>query len=57
MSEIARAMFLSRRTVQTYIPHILAELDAKSAIKNHVRRKASSDDHCSLPGPGDALEG
>jgi DNA-binding CsgD family transcriptional regulator len=28
--EIARGMFLSRRTVQTYISHILAKLDVKS---------------------------
>jgi DNA-binding CsgD family transcriptional regulator len=28
-SDIARGMFLSRRTVQTYISHILAKLGAK----------------------------
>jgi DNA-binding CsgD family transcriptional regulator len=32
-SEIARGMFLSRRTVQTYISHILAKLDAKSRVE------------------------
>ncbi len=31
-SEIARGMFLSRRTVQTYISHILAKLGAKSRV-------------------------
>ena len=31
-SEIARGMFLSRRTVQTYISHILAKLDAKGRV-------------------------
>jgi DNA-binding CsgD family transcriptional regulator len=28
-SDIARGMFLSRRTVQTYISHVLVKLDAK----------------------------
>ena len=32
-SEIARGMFLSRRTVQTYISHILAKLDAKGRVE------------------------
>jgi DNA-binding CsgD family transcriptional regulator len=32
-SEIARSMFLSRRTVQTYISHILAKLGAKSRVE------------------------
>ncbi|HLN67707.1 MAG TPA: AAA family ATPase [Streptosporangiaceae bacterium] len=32
-SEIARGMFLSRRTVQTYISHILAKLGAKSRVE------------------------
>jgi DNA-binding CsgD family transcriptional regulator len=32
-SEIARSMFLSRRTVQTYISHILAKLGAKSRLE------------------------
>jgi DNA-binding CsgD family transcriptional regulator len=31
-SDIARSMFLSRRTVQTYISHILTKLDAKSRV-------------------------
>ena len=31
-SEVARGMFLSRRTVQTYISHILAKLGAKSRV-------------------------
>jgi len=31
-SDIARSMFLSRRTVQTYISHILVKLDAKSRV-------------------------
>jgi DNA-binding CsgD family transcriptional regulator/tetratricopeptide (TPR) repeat protein len=31
-SDIARGMFLSRRTVQTYISHILTKLDAKSRV-------------------------
>ena len=31
-SEIARGMLLSRRTVQTYISHILARLGAKSRV-------------------------
>ena len=31
-SEIARGMFLSRRTVQTYISHILAKLGAKGRV-------------------------
>ena len=35
-SEIARGMFLSRRTVQTYISHILAKLGAKGRV-NIVR--------------------
>jgi DNA-binding CsgD family transcriptional regulator len=32
-SEIARGMFLSRRTVQTYISHILAKLSVKSRVE------------------------
>ena len=32
-SEIARGMFLSRRTVKTYISHILAKLGAKSRVE------------------------
>jgi DNA-binding CsgD family transcriptional regulator len=32
-SEIARGMFLSRRTVQTYISRILAKLPAKSRVE------------------------
>jgi DNA-binding CsgD family transcriptional regulator/tetratricopeptide (TPR) repeat protein len=32
-SDIARSMFLSRRTVQTYISRILAKLDAKSRVE------------------------
>ncbi|MFY9933101.1 MAG: AAA family ATPase [Streptosporangiaceae bacterium] len=32
-SEIARGMFLSRRTVQTYISHILAKLGARSRVE------------------------
>jgi DNA-binding CsgD family transcriptional regulator len=32
-SEIARGMFLSRRTVQTYISHILAKLGAKNRVE------------------------
>jgi hypothetical protein len=32
-SEIARGMFLSRRTVQTYISHILAKLGVKSRVE------------------------
>jgi DNA-binding CsgD family transcriptional regulator len=32
-SEIARGMFLSRRTVQTYISHILVKLGAKSRLE------------------------
>ena len=31
-SDIARSMFLSRRTVQTYISHILVKLEAKSRV-------------------------
>jgi DNA-binding CsgD family transcriptional regulator/tetratricopeptide (TPR) repeat protein len=31
-SDIARGMFLSRRTVQTYISHILAKLEARSRV-------------------------
>jgi DNA-binding CsgD family transcriptional regulator len=31
-SDIARGMFLSRRTVQTYISHILVKLQAKSRV-------------------------
>ena len=31
-SDIARSMFLSRRTVQTYISHILVKLDARSRV-------------------------
>ncbi len=31
-SEIARGMFLSRRTVQTYISHILAKLGVKGRV-------------------------
>jgi DNA-binding CsgD family transcriptional regulator len=31
-SDIARSMFLSRRTVQTYISRILAKLGAKSRV-------------------------
>ena len=32
-SDIARSMFLSRRTVQTYISHILAKLGARSRVE------------------------
>ncbi len=32
-SDIARGMFLSRRTVQTYVSHILAKLSAKSRVE------------------------
>jgi DNA-binding CsgD family transcriptional regulator len=32
-SDIARGMFLSRRTVQTYISHILAKLGAKGRVE------------------------
>jgi DNA-binding CsgD family transcriptional regulator len=32
-SEIARAMLLSRRTVQTYISHVLAKLGVKSRVE------------------------
>ena len=32
-ADIARAMFLSRRTVQTYISHILAKLGAKGRVE------------------------
>ena len=31
-SDIARGMFLSRRTVQTYISHILVKLEAKGRV-------------------------
>jgi DNA-binding CsgD family transcriptional regulator len=31
-SDIARGMFLSRRTVQTHISHILGKLDGKSRV-------------------------
>ena len=31
-SDIARGLFLSRRTVQTYISHILVKLDARSRV-------------------------
>ena len=31
-SDIARGMFLSRRTVQTYISHILAKLGARGRV-------------------------
>ena len=31
-SDIARGMFLSRRTIQTYISHILAKLGAKGRV-------------------------
>jgi DNA-binding CsgD family transcriptional regulator len=32
-ADIAQGMYLSRRTVQTYISHILAKLDAKSRLE------------------------
>jgi DNA-binding CsgD family transcriptional regulator len=32
-ADIARALFLSRRTVQTYISRILTKLDAKSRVE------------------------
>ena len=34
-------MFLSRRTVQTYVPHILAGLGAKSRVGGRLRSAAS----------------
>jgi DNA-binding CsgD family transcriptional regulator len=43
-SEIARGMFLSRRTVQTYISHILAKLGAKGRaeiVREAVRQDIS----------------
>jgi DNA-binding CsgD family transcriptional regulator len=39
-SSIARGMFLSRRTVQTYISHIMAKLGAKSRVE--IAREALS---------------
>jgi DNA-binding CsgD family transcriptional regulator len=32
-SDIAKGMFLSRRTVQTHISHILGKLSAKSRVE------------------------
>ena len=32
-SDIARSMFLSRRTVQTHISHILSKLGAKGRVE------------------------
>jgi DNA-binding CsgD family transcriptional regulator len=32
-ADIARSMYLSRRTAQTYISHILIKLDAKSRVE------------------------
>jgi len=32
-SDIARSMFLSRRTIQTYISHILTKLGAKGRVE------------------------
>jgi DNA-binding CsgD family transcriptional regulator len=43
-SDIARGMFLSRRTVQTYISHILVKLEVKSRVdivREAVRRGVS----------------
>jgi len=40
-SDIARGMFLSRRTVQTYISHILVKLDGKNRadiVRETLRR-------------------
>ena len=39
-SDIARSMFLTRRTVQTYISRILAKLDAKAGWRSPSRRCA-----------------
>jgi DNA-binding CsgD family transcriptional regulator len=39
-SDIAQGMYLSRRTVQTYISHILVKLDAKSRVD--IAREALS---------------
>ena len=41
-SDIARSMFLSRRTVQTYISHILVKLEAKTRVD--IAREALSRD-------------
>jgi DNA-binding NarL/FixJ family response regulator len=44
-SDIARDMLLSRQTVQTYISHILAKLDAKSrvdVVREALRRGISA---------------
>ena len=41
-SDIARSMFLSRRTVQTYISHILVKLEAKTRV-DIVREALSRD--------------
>ena len=32
--DVARGMFLSRRTVQTYISHILVKLEAKGRVEH-----------------------
>jgi hypothetical protein len=57
-SEIARSMSLTRRTVQTYISHILAKLGAKGRVDivreavrqgvplKGVTRDLSSNDDC-----------
>jgi len=70
-SEIARDMFLSRRTVQTYISHILAKLGVKGrveivrealrhgifplAARAQLRGKVSSDDDRHGPAPRDSI--
>jgi DNA-binding CsgD family transcriptional regulator len=43
-ADIAHGMYLSRRTVQTYISHILAKLDAKSRLEivRHAQRQGIS---------------
>jgi DNA-binding CsgD family transcriptional regulator len=43
-ADIAHGMYLSRRTVQTYISHILAKLDAKSRLEivRHAQRQGVS---------------
>ena len=71
-SDIARGMFLSRRTVQTYISRIITKLGAKSRVEivgealrqgisperdgRCIAAKVSSYDHYSRPRLGGSIE-
>ena len=53
--EIAAHLFLSRRTVQTHVSHILAKLDLHS--RTDIAREASRRDHSGPAGEAEPATG